>query len=503
MKYFPIFQEYSTKLTHFTVDNGHRHAKEAQAAAQRLGVPPTIIYFAVDYDATDPEVTSHILPYFQAVTQSLGGGYRVGIYASRNICTRVSQAGYAVASFVSDMSTGFSGNLGFPIPNNWVFDQFHEISGYRGKWDLDRVAYSPKFDGVDQVISTQGMIHYAGTGDVAGKQINPSTQYSQLDMTSLIWHLENRVADLQASGKVGWNLQYVNGEKIWVKENIATVILNLLSAHYLNGGYSSAFEWTVSAQSYRTKDNEALRSDRVAAQILQQLDRYVKLSSSEVTLTDISGQRLDMAHLFVVILGYNNDKIIPREFTGWAGDLATAMKNVRYVEQFNNANPPVKIQRFQVADALVGKKDSTPELWLEFSNLMLKGEATNAAGTKSQQQVRNEFSRMDLCADADAIALHRMLTNVNFSGKHLLSECMQSYFMALPQGSYRFRVIAESVGASNEFEAAKTFASVMYGSYYGGTKEYTAIGVTAKLSDLTPVDFVEPVSAALAKRCFE
>ncbi|MDR6938484.1 glycoside hydrolase domain-containing protein [Arcanobacterium hippocoleae] len=142
LKYFPIFQEYSTKLTHFTVDNGHRHAKEAQDAAQRLGVPPTIIYFAVDYDATDPEVTSHILPYFEAVAQSLGGGYRVGIYASRNICTRVSQAGYAAASFVSDMSTGFSGNLGFPIPENWVFDQFHEISGYRGKWDLDRVAYS-------------------------------------------------------------------------------------------------------------------------------------------------------------------------------------------------------------------------------------------------------------------------------------------------------------------------------------------------------------------------
>ena len=107
LKYFPIFQEYSTELKYFSVENGHRHAKEAQTAAQRLGVPPTVIYFAVDYDATDPQVTSHILPYFKAVTQSLGGGYRVGIYASRNICTRIAQAGYAVASFVSDMSTGF------------------------------------------------------------------------------------------------------------------------------------------------------------------------------------------------------------------------------------------------------------------------------------------------------------------------------------------------------------------------------------------------------------
>ncbi|WP_230845090.1 hypothetical protein [Cutibacterium modestum] len=30
------------------MDNGHRHAQEAQAAAQRLGAPPTVIYFVVD-----------------------------------------------------------------------------------------------------------------------------------------------------------------------------------------------------------------------------------------------------------------------------------------------------------------------------------------------------------------------------------------------------------------------------------------------------------------------
>ena len=151
LKYFPIFQEYSTKLRHFSAENGARHAREAQATAQRLGVPATVIYFAVDYDATDPEVTSNILPYFRTVNANLGGGYRVGIYASRNICARVAKAGYSVASFVSDMSTGFSGNLGFSIPKNWVFDQFHEISGYKGKWDLDRVAYSGRIPAVSTV----------------------------------------------------------------------------------------------------------------------------------------------------------------------------------------------------------------------------------------------------------------------------------------------------------------------------------------------------------------
>lgn len=38
---------------------------------------------------------------------------------------------------------GSRGNLGFPIPNNWSYDQFTEISNYKGQgWDLDRVASS-------------------------------------------------------------------------------------------------------------------------------------------------------------------------------------------------------------------------------------------------------------------------------------------------------------------------------------------------------------------------
>lgn len=145
MRFFPIFQEYSTKLEHFTPANGAAHAKTAREAAQRLGIPPTHIYFAVDFDATDDQVTSNILPYFRAVCSSLGGGYGVGIYASRNICSRVIGAGCASNAFVSDMSTGFSGNLGFPIPDGWGYDQFTEIDDYKGQgWDLDRVAYSGK-----------------------------------------------------------------------------------------------------------------------------------------------------------------------------------------------------------------------------------------------------------------------------------------------------------------------------------------------------------------------
>ena len=76
----------------------------------------------------DYQVSYYIVPYFkelynQFMTRS-GNKYRVGIYATRNTCTRVCDSGYSCSSFVSDMSTGYSGNLGFPIPENWAFDQF-------------------------------------------------------------------------------------------------------------------------------------------------------------------------------------------------------------------------------------------------------------------------------------------------------------------------------------------------------------------------------------------
>lgn len=54
--------------------------------------------------------------------------YRIGVYGSRNICQKVCSLTKAESSFVADMSTGYSGNLGYSMPNNWAFEQFHEYS---------------------------------------------------------------------------------------------------------------------------------------------------------------------------------------------------------------------------------------------------------------------------------------------------------------------------------------------------------------------------------------
>ena len=48
--------------------------------------------------------------------KTLNNYYKIGVYGSRNVCIQVSDKRYATYSFVSGMSTGFSGNLGFPLP---------------------------------------------------------------------------------------------------------------------------------------------------------------------------------------------------------------------------------------------------------------------------------------------------------------------------------------------------------------------------------------------------
>ncbi|CCK29871.1 hypothetical protein BN159_5492 [Streptomyces davaonensis JCM 4913] len=127
LRCFPIWQTYGRDAKGYSYPSGSADGLAAIAAAQRHGFKSGArIFFAVDFDAYDYEVTDNVLPYFKGVQDALamsGNPYRVGVYGPRNVCIRVSDAGHATASFVSDMSSGFSGNYGYPLPANWAYDQ--------------------------------------------------------------------------------------------------------------------------------------------------------------------------------------------------------------------------------------------------------------------------------------------------------------------------------------------------------------------------------------------
>ncbi|KLA23600.1 glycoside hydrolase domain-containing protein [Bacillus cereus] len=129
---FPIYQTYGGEASYFNKRQGGSDAIDAYIAAEKYGFKAgTTIYFAVDFDVYGYEITDNIIPHFAAIKSvfaAMGGKYTVGIYGPRAAGIRAHETGCAKYSFVSGMSPRYSGNLGYPLPKNWSFDQISTIS---------------------------------------------------------------------------------------------------------------------------------------------------------------------------------------------------------------------------------------------------------------------------------------------------------------------------------------------------------------------------------------
>lgn len=153
---FPIYQDGGNYPEYFRKDSqGSHDAITAITTALKLGIPyGTTIYFAVDFDCYGYDIEDSIIPYFKEIKTYFEHidynikNYKIGIYAPRYVCSRISEENLASTSFVCDMSTGFSGNLGFPIPSNWAFDQFNEFTfSSTPSFPIDKDAYSGRDKG--------------------------------------------------------------------------------------------------------------------------------------------------------------------------------------------------------------------------------------------------------------------------------------------------------------------------------------------------------------------
>ncbi|MER5433734.1 glycoside hydrolase domain-containing protein [Streptomyces sp. NPDC002588] len=147
LRVFPIYQDNARQLSDFTYGQGYQHALNAHDLASGYGFDRgTTIYFAVDYDAQQWEIDGQpvgVIAYFNGVVAGLasrGKKYFHGVYGSRNVCANVTKRTGARFSFVSGMSWGFSGNLGYPLPSNWAMNQIKEFQVVNGSdtFDLDR-----------------------------------------------------------------------------------------------------------------------------------------------------------------------------------------------------------------------------------------------------------------------------------------------------------------------------------------------------------------------------
>ncbi|WP_288028306.1 glycoside hydrolase domain-containing protein [Holdemanella sp.] len=146
---FFIYQDTGVPdISYYKAEQGVHDAETALEAARSIGVPKdAIIFFAVDVDTTGVDINNNILPYFEAINtvKTFKNSYKVGIYGTRNACIKVIDAGFAVTSFVSDMSYGYSGNMGYTLPDKWDYDQFVGSGIYSGGTkllDIDMCAKS-------------------------------------------------------------------------------------------------------------------------------------------------------------------------------------------------------------------------------------------------------------------------------------------------------------------------------------------------------------------------
>ncbi|MFR5044574.1 glycoside hydrolase domain-containing protein [Mediterraneibacter sp.] len=147
---FPIYQDGGYYLNYFkNPSQGSTDATIAIQTATRLGfLHGTTIYFAVDFDCLPHETDDYIIKYFQEIygvfNSSLNGKqYKIGVYGPRQICIALADKMLTTSSFVSDMSSGFTGNCGYPLPKNWAFDQFFETTfASSPSFAIDKVARS-------------------------------------------------------------------------------------------------------------------------------------------------------------------------------------------------------------------------------------------------------------------------------------------------------------------------------------------------------------------------
>jgi hypothetical protein len=109
--------EIGSTASYLTKAQGIIDCKAAVAAAQTLGQPiNTPIYFCVDFDATEDEIKSNVVPYFQGIIAAgrlSEAGYKLGVYGSERVCQYIKGSNTDRYAFVAAAASGWRGNKNY------------------------------------------------------------------------------------------------------------------------------------------------------------------------------------------------------------------------------------------------------------------------------------------------------------------------------------------------------------------------------------------------------
>ena len=209
---FPIFQTSGNETSYFSANQGTSDAITAKSAASNFGFPSSAtIYFAVDYDVLMADIENNILPYFRSVKEVIGDAFKIGAYGPRYICTKLAEMSLTTSSFVCDMSSGFTCNIGQKLPENWAYDQFCEISVSNSEFsemDYDKCIASPRKTATAPEDFLPSLVGYDNSR-YSYEQVLAGTGYYQQDSKS---RYSAGVATMQEKlNTVGYNCQRSDG----------------------------------------------------------------------------------------------------------------------------------------------------------------------------------------------------------------------------------------------------------------------------------------------------
>lgn len=133
LRVFPLHQVYNNDASEMTHAEGLSQGMSAIERCRCLGIPGgSTVFFSVDFDPVGEVVDGPVADFFDGVNDAMNSvvntSYRVGVYGTRNVCQTMTDDGKAEAAFVAGMSTGWSGNMGFPMPAQWNYNQIVETT---------------------------------------------------------------------------------------------------------------------------------------------------------------------------------------------------------------------------------------------------------------------------------------------------------------------------------------------------------------------------------------
>ena len=325
LKVFPIYQENNRQITDFSYAKGKKSGQRAREAAITNLIPDeTVIYFAVDLDVYEDQIEDYIVEFFKGINEGIGNRYKVGIYGPRLVCQRVSEAGLAESSFVADMSSGYSCNIGQKMPQNWNYDQFKEITNFENELDIDKVTYRGEIEPISSL----------------NKNISLSQENEE------IINFLKEAYELAAA---------YHGNSATIKENNSLVIQYIAYKNYNSIEWNLLLEYDMNGINYI---NNNISKDRRDSPIyVGGYNKLITLSHLCASMYLVLNNRTGVASVDSIIV----------DLTGWAGDLIQFAGS--YEEKYKNGDYPSLSEEF-IEQILGDNTDAASNLGFDLEDLL-------------------------------------------------------------------------------------------------------------------------------------